>query len=76
MQLRAIWQEMLKSSILDMCLNITNWRLQLHLPGTNEFIHEFTEPKMTYIGYSIVHYEAKSGSKVDIENWTIYLSFF
>ena len=34
--MRAISQEMLKISILDMSLTTTNLRLQPHLPGTNE----------------------------------------
>ena len=34
--LRVILQEMLKISSLDMNLNITNLRLQLHFPGANE----------------------------------------
>ena len=34
--LRAISEEILKISILNMSLNITNLKLQPHLPGTNE----------------------------------------
>ena len=34
--LRTTLQQMLMMSILSMCLKITNLRVQLHLPGTNE----------------------------------------
>ena len=33
--LRAILQDMLKVSIIDMSLKITNLKLQPHLPGTS-----------------------------------------
>ena len=36
--LSAISHEMLKTSTLDVSLKITNLRLHLHLPGTNELI--------------------------------------
>ena len=36
--LRAISHEMLKISILDVSLKITNLRLQPHFPGTNELL--------------------------------------
>ena len=36
--LRAVLQELLKISILDVSWNITNSRLQLYLPGVKELI--------------------------------------
>ena len=41
LKLGAILKEFLRISILDMSLKIINWKLQLHLPGANEFINTF-----------------------------------
>ena len=35
---------MLITFILEIYLKITNLRLQLHLPGTNDFVNNKTEP--------------------------------
>ena len=39
--LKAISQEMLKISVFDMSLKMSNLRLQPHLPGANELTMEF-----------------------------------
>ena len=40
--MREISPEMLKISILDICLNITNLKLQLHLPSANELMKQLS----------------------------------
>ena len=51
-QWRAILQEMLKISILDMCLKITNFILYLHLPEASELKFRFIYLKYTVMMHS------------------------
>ena len=47
----AIWQEMLKISLLDVSLKIINFILQLHHPGENELrcmIHSYTKSTQSF----------------------------